>query len=91
MKNKVVTQEQAPQKKYNFELTLNEANVVITALKKLPMEYVEALVNNMDGQFVKQRNAEQIKGDVAKAEVVKAVEPEVKQPKKLKKVAGSQQ
>lgn len=51
--------QQQPLPKYNFQLTVEEASNIITALKKFPMEQVEALVANMDNQFVTQVKAEQ--------------------------------
>jgi hypothetical protein len=37
--------------KFTFLLTLPEAQQVVFALKKKPMEEVEALVHNLDTQF----------------------------------------
>lgn len=41
-------------KEYTFTLTIQEAQGIIFALKKLPMEQVEGIVIKMDKQFMEQ-------------------------------------
>ncbi len=42
------------EKLYNFNLTIQEAQLVIEGLKELKMSRVERLIANLDSQFVAQ-------------------------------------
>ncbi len=46
-------------KEYVFALTIDEARAIVIALKKLPMEQVEAIVTKLDTQFSIQAQQEQ--------------------------------
>lgn len=60
------------QKKYTFTLSLQEAQMIIFALKDRPMKDVEHIVANMDNQFATQMKAEQEAAQKAQKEADEA-------------------
>lgn len=71
------------EKTYTFNLNLQQAQVIIAALKKQPMEQVENVVLTLDNQFIAQVNAEKAAAeatqDASKANDVVNANPEVLQ------------
>lgn len=55
---------------FNFELTLDEANLVLGALGKQPFEVVSALIQNIQQQA--QPQLERVKGEIDAAKTAEA-------------------